>query len=100
MCRKRQCPSVNLDSIFDHFDLNCTKAGINLATHELVLHPHFLEFIQSEQLRITNLSTPVATCIRILEKQRQLGAKLPPHLYSLISVPIDYNGVEIYFQRT
>jgi hypothetical protein len=54
------------------FDINCTQAGIDLATGHLECTPAFREFWQTRQLRITNVQTPNHTAMRWFKKRHEL----------------------------
>lgn len=62
--------------ILDSFDINCCKAGIDLANNELYLNDDFLKFILNRQLLCVNPVTPAHTVIRIIKKRDELNAYL------------------------
>ncbi|KWU17784.1 PcfJ domain-containing protein [Burkholderia cenocepacia] len=54
------------------FDLNCVQVGVNLETQELFFTASFLEFADTQQLRICTLQTPSHTAIRYVRKLAEL----------------------------
>ena len=56
------------------FDLNCTRAAVDLENKQLVWTREFEYFINTYQLQVTALQTPFHTAIRFANKLRQMPA--------------------------
>jgi hypothetical protein len=54
------------------FDINCVQAAVCLKTRKLFWTPAFEAFIQSRQLELTSLYTPVHSLLRLLKKRDEL----------------------------
>jgi len=66
----------SIEMIIKSFDINCTQIGYDIATKKFFWTKEFAEFIESGNLKVSNLSTPAHTSIRLLKKQDELNAKL------------------------
>lgn len=72
-----QCYSEHdVSIIIDSFDINCTRVGYSIEKEEFYWTKDFEEFLQTGEIKIANLSTPVHTAIRLVKKQDELKAKL------------------------
>jgi hypothetical protein len=58
--------------ILNSFDLNCVQVGVNLDTRQLVWTPAFERFVNTQQLLVENVRTPVHTAIRWFRKKAEL----------------------------
>lgn len=58
--------------ILEGFDLNCCKAGINMETKEIIYTPEFVEFLETQQLKVVNPCAPIQTSIRLYKKMKDL----------------------------
>ena len=56
------------------FDLNCVEVAIDLKTKRLYWSQGFEYFLQTRELQITSVSTPVRTLLRYLKKRDELKA--------------------------
>lgn len=56
----------------DSFDLNCVQVGIDIDTKSLVWTKQFETFMQTRQLLVSSVKTPVHTAIRWFRKLREL----------------------------
>ena len=54
--------------IVDGFDLNLVQVGINLTHKQVVFTPNFLEFLNTQQLKVATCNTPTHTLIRLASK--------------------------------
>lgn len=74
----RAAPSVvqsaRLERLIGVFDINSTQVGIDLATHELTASEAFLQFLATNELRMTQLFTPTHSLLRYLRKKVELQA--------------------------
>lgn len=64
------CPSTILKS----FDINCCQIGYDIKSDKFYWTSDFEDFIKNGKLKITNLSTPSHTAIRIVKKRDELKA--------------------------
>jgi hypothetical protein len=56
------------------FDLNCVKIGYHIDTDTVISSKDFEEFLETGEIKITNLMTPSHTPMRIAKKAKELGA--------------------------
>ncbi|KOE87664.1 hypothetical protein ACXHQ0_18890 [Vibrio antiquarius] len=68
-----QSPNGDYSSILKGFDINCTQVGVCLTTKKIYFTPHFLMFLNSLKLEVTNATRPSHTLIRLIKKQNELG---------------------------
>lgn len=54
--------------IVDGFDLNLVQVGINIKNETVVFSPHFLDFLNTKQLKVATCNTPTHTLIRLASK--------------------------------
>jgi hypothetical protein len=58
--------------VIDSFDLNCTRAAVDLQSGQLSWDRHFERFLSSRQLEIVAVHTPWHTLLRLLKKAEEL----------------------------
>ncbi|KWU19197.1 hypothetical protein AS149_13200 [Burkholderia cenocepacia] len=58
--------------VIDSFDLNCTRAAVDLETGLLSWDRHFERFLATRQLEIAAVHTPWHTLLRLLKKAEEL----------------------------
>jgi hypothetical protein len=76
------------DIILDSFDINCCQIGYNLETHEFHWTSGFVEFLDTGVLRLTNLTSPSHSAIRLVKKKNELEAELMDEELEIISYTI------------
>ena len=54
------------------FDLNCVQVGVDLKTKALTWSKHFEQFLNTSEIEIINLSTPVHSLMRFFKKMKEL----------------------------
>ena len=59
--------------ILDMFDINVTQFGIDLSTREIIISEQFEEFMQTGQMRCSNITTPAHTILRLIKKADESG---------------------------
>lgn len=89
----------NLQLILDSFDLNCCQIGYDLEKEKFYYTKEFVEFLQTSDLRLTNLTSPSHTAVRLFKKKDELGANLPQLEIDIISYSLG-NGCERRFNDT
>lgn len=62
--------------IIDSFDINCTQIGYSIDEDKFYWTDSFVDFLKNGELKITNLSTPAHTVIRVVKKKNELNAIL------------------------
>lgn len=62
--------------IISSFDINCTQVGYSIEEDKFYWTDDFIKFLDSGELKISNLNTPAHTAIRILKKKNELNAHL------------------------
>ncbi|MBT5491370.1 hypothetical protein HOK00_03505 [bacterium] len=60
-------------NIIEAFDINSTQVAIDLETKELFYSKKFSQFVDSGQLKISNLNTSVHTALRFVKKLYEFG---------------------------
>lgn len=55
----------------EHFDINCTKIGVDLKTKKLIKLKDFVDFEKKLEIKITNFDTPFHSIIRLSSKIEQ-----------------------------
>jgi len=63
--------------VIDSFDINCCQIGYDIEKDKFVWTKDFELFLKTGELRLTNLTSPAHSAIRIVKKQSDLGASLP-----------------------
>lgn len=58
--------------VLSGFDLNCVRAGVDLATGKLYWDHHYEAFLHSRQVKIAMMHTPAHTLLRMLKKREEL----------------------------
>lgn len=75
--------------IINSFDINCTAIGYNIEEDKFYWLKSFEKFLETGELKVSNLTTPCHTAIRICKKQDELNVKLDEFEYSLLSYAIN-----------
>jgi hypothetical protein len=70
--------------VIKSFDINCTQIGYSIDNDRFFWTKEFEEFLQTGDLKVTNLRTPAHTAIRIAKKKRELNANLDFFEFKLI----------------
>ncbi len=73
---KYQSKNTSPEIVIKSFDINCTQIGYLIEDDKFYWTKEFEEFIETGELKITNLNTPAHTCIRIVKKKHELNATL------------------------
>jgi hypothetical protein len=63
--------------IIDSFDINCCQLGYDIEKDEFVWTKDFEKFLETSELRLTNLTSPAHSALRLVKKKNDLGATLP-----------------------
>jgi hypothetical protein len=66
-------PSIVLES----FDINCCQLGYDIKNDKFIWSKDFELFLETEELRLTNLTSPAHSAMRLVKKKNDLGATLP-----------------------
>lgn len=83
-------PSIIINS----FDLNCTTIGYSIDEDKLYWLDSFQDFLETGELKVTNLTTPCHTIVRICKKQSELNAKLDEFEYMILSYALKHKFVD------
>lgn len=73
------------DIIIESFDINCCQIGYDLEKDEFTWTRDFEEFLQTGELRLSNLSSPAHSAMRLVKKQSDLNCILPELELDIIS---------------
>jgi len=63
--------------IIDSFDINCCQLGYDIDKDEFVWTKDFETFLETGELRLTNLTSPAHSALRLVKKKNDLDAILP-----------------------
>jgi hypothetical protein len=72
--------------IIDSFDINCCQVGYQIETDKFYWTKEFVEFLETGQLKLTTLSTPAHSAIRLAKKSIELGVCLPSSELQIIQI--------------
>ena len=70
--------------ILNSFDINATKVGYLIEEDKIFYSSDFVEFLNTGDLKISNIRTPAHTAIRLCKKKHELKCKLNDFEYKLI----------------
>jgi len=85
-----ESPSIVINS----FDINCTAIGYSIEEDKFYWLKSFEDFLETGDLKVTSLTTPCHTTIRICKKQDELNAKLEDFEYSLLNYAISNRFID------
>ena len=71
--------------IIDSFDINCCQLGYDIDKDEFIWTKDFEKFLETGELRLTNLTSPAHSALRLVKKKNELGVKLPEVELDIIS---------------
>ena len=71
--------------ILKSFDLNCTRIGYSIELDKFYWTPEFEDFLNTGEIKISNIQTPAHTAIRMAKKSKELNAKLDELEFKLVS---------------
>ena len=77
------------------FDLNCVKVGYHIETDTFIISKEFEEFLETGEIKITNLMTPSHTPMRIAKKAKELEAT-----YDELEMKLATHGMRAVFSDT
>lgn len=77
------------------FDLNCTKISYSIDEDKFFWTKDFESFLESGQVKISNLTTPAHTAIRMAKKEKDLNVKIDDLEFSLCQKAIIYRYIDI-----
>lgn len=80
--------------IIKSFDINATRIGYDIDNDKLYWTSEFEEFLNTGELKITNLMTPSHSAIRIAKKAKELNAKLQEFEFKLIQYALSYTFID------
>ena len=62
--------------LLDNFDLNCCSAGIDRLNGKIIYNDKFVDFLVSNQIEVTMVSSPLQTSVRMLKKSKELSTNI------------------------
>ena len=63
--------------IIDSFDINCCQLGYDIDKDEFIWTKDFERFLETGELRLTNLTSPAHSAMRLVKKRNDMDAILP-----------------------
>jgi hypothetical protein len=92
---KYKSNKVDTDLILRSFDINCTKVGYSIEEDKVYYDKDFEEFLQTGELKISNLMTPSHSAIRIVKKKKELNCKLEKFELDLLRHSLEWRFTDI-----
>lgn len=80
--------------IIKSFDINATRIGYDIDNDKLYWTSEFEDFLNTGELKITNLMTPSHTSIRIVKKSQELKAKLNEFELKLCQYAVQFRFID------
>lgn len=77
--------------ILDSFDINCTQVGYSIEEDKFYYTTDFVDFLKTGELKLTTLSSPGHSAIRLVKKKHELSAKLDQLELKLCQYAIYYH---------
>lgn len=71
-----QASSERPDLVLESFDLNCVKIGYSIEEDKFYWDSEFEEFIETGNLKLSNILTPAHSAMRLIKKKVELNCKL------------------------
>jgi hypothetical protein len=71
------CSTEDRKIVIDSFDINCCQLGYDIEKDEFIWTKDFEIFLETGELRLTNLTSPAHSAIRLVKKKNDLNAILP-----------------------
>lgn len=75
--------------VIDSFDINCCQLGYDIEKDEFIWSKDFETFLETGELRLTNLTSPAHSAMRLVKKKYDLGATLPKIELDIICYSMD-----------
>ena len=85
--------------VINSFDINCTRVGYSIENDKFYWTHDFVDFLQTGELKISNLKTPGHTALRLVKKSKELNAKLEDFELNLIQHVILYRFSDVLRYR-
>lgn len=79
--------------IIDSFDINCCQVGYNLSEEKFYWTEHFLEFLKTGKLKITDLRSPAHTAIRLAKKMTGMNATCDKVEFDIIKYVLKHRHI-------
>jgi hypothetical protein len=88
---KYQSNSSEPRILIDSFDINCTAVGYSIDDDKFYWTKEFKKFLETGELRITNVKTPSHTVLRIIKKEDELNATLTEFELNILQYALSDN---------
>ncbi len=88
-------PKHSPDTIIDSFDINSCQVAYCINRDQFYWCDEFEEFLETGELKISNLMSPAHTAIRLVKKKDEMGAKLDPIELKMCQYSIKSNLMDI-----
>lgn len=85
--------------VINSFDINCTRVAYSIENDKFYWTDDFVDFLQTGELKVSNLKTPAHTALRIVKKAKELNAKLEDFELKLIQHVILYRLSDVLRYR-
>jgi len=63
--------------VLESFDINCCQLGYDIDKDEFIWTKEFETFLKTKEIRLSNLTSPPHSAMRLVKKKHDLGASLP-----------------------
>lgn len=88
--------------LLESFDLSCTGVGYDIETGEFYWTEDFEDFVNTGNIKVSNIGTPSHTAIRLAKKSKDLGVEMDQFELKLLIHAIEYgfsDTVKKYFKE-
>lgn len=86
--------------ILDSFDINCCQIGYDLGSKKFHWTPEFIDFLETREIKLSNLTSPSHSAIRLIKKKKELGADLNTLELEIIAFSLGKSGQSMRFVDT
>jgi hypothetical protein len=76
----------DLQIIIDSFDINCTQIGYSIEENKFYWSKDFEDFLETCELKLTNLLSPAHSAIRLVKKKYELNCNLSNYEIELCAI--------------
>ena len=83
------------DLVLDSFDINCVNIGYSIEEDKFYWKNDFEEFLNTGELKLSNLLTPAHSAIRLIKKKHELNCKLDDFEFDLLKIALKLNYFDI-----
>jgi len=91
--------SDDYNIIINAFDINCTKLAVDLSNGDIYISDSFVDFINTNILKIDSFNTPHHSAIRLVKKSVDLGCEIDKSSINILEYVISENVADLNKKR-